>query len=169
MKYDVDKRKGYCRVKLSKPIFGRFLVHRIVAETFIPNPNNLSIINHIDNNPSNNNINNLEWCTQSTNLLHAQKQGRLYKAQSKGGITTTIRNQTIAKEKAIALIGKQVNSWTVLKYVGKLPIGSKGIHRETLLCRCKCGYTQNITSIRLLNKQVTCCRKCSKNKNKDIV
>ena len=59
--------------------------------------------------------------------------------------------------------------WTVLKYVGKLPIGSKGIHRETLLCRCKCGYTQNITSIRLLNKQVTCCRKCSKNKNKDIV
>ena len=38
-------------------------VHRIVAEAFIKNPNNYKFINHKDNNPSNNNMNNLEWCS----------------------------------------------------------------------------------------------------------
>ena len=42
-------------------------VHRLVAETFIPNPNNYSMINHKDENPSNNNVNNLEWCDNAYN------------------------------------------------------------------------------------------------------
>ena len=52
-----------------------FSVHRLVAETFIPNPNNYRIINHIDSNPSNNNVNNLEWCTQSHNIKYAYTNG----------------------------------------------------------------------------------------------
>lgn len=44
-----------------------FLVHRLVAQAFIPNPNNYPIINHKDENPLNNNMNNLEWCTFSYN------------------------------------------------------------------------------------------------------
>ena len=44
-----------------------FLVHRLVAFAFIPNPNNLPIINHKDENPSNNNVDNLEWCTRKYN------------------------------------------------------------------------------------------------------
>lgn len=45
-------------------------VHRLVAEAFIPNPNNLPFINHKDENPSNNCVDNLEWCTQQYNVTY---------------------------------------------------------------------------------------------------
>lgn len=45
----------------------KMLVHRIVAEAFIPNPNNYPIINHKDENPANNCVDNLEWCTYKYN------------------------------------------------------------------------------------------------------
>lgn len=44
------------------------LVHRLVGEAFIPNENNLPEIHHIDGNPKNNNVDNLEWCDRRTNL-----------------------------------------------------------------------------------------------------
>ena len=48
-----------------------YAVHRLVAETFIPNPNNLPIVNHKDGDKTNNNKNNLEWVSQSQNRIHA--------------------------------------------------------------------------------------------------
>lgn len=54
---------GHLRVKLMKKSVGkRFLVHRLVAQAFIPNPKNFPIINHKDEDPSNNKVDNLEWC-----------------------------------------------------------------------------------------------------------
>ena len=47
----------------------RFLLHRIVAQTFLKNPNNFPIINHIDEDRQNNKIDNLEWCSQKHNML----------------------------------------------------------------------------------------------------
>lgn len=70
-----DKR-GYKIVSLRIYPKKYFLsVHRLVAEAFIPNPNNYPVINHIDSNPSNNNVNNLEWCTQSHNVKYAYANG----------------------------------------------------------------------------------------------
>lgn len=61
--------KGYASVELwSKGKRTRKLIHRIVAEAFIPNPDGLPQVNHIDENPRNNEVNNLEWCTAKYNM-----------------------------------------------------------------------------------------------------
>lgn len=72
-----DKRKRQHVNLIKKGIRKNFLVHRLIAEAFIPNPHNKPAINHIDNNPSNNKIDNLEWCTQEENMQHAARQNRL--------------------------------------------------------------------------------------------
>lgn len=67
---------GYYIVVLYKDKHKKtFSLHRLIAQAFIPNPNNYPQINHIDGNKKNFNINNLEWCTQSYNMIHAFKNG----------------------------------------------------------------------------------------------
>ena len=50
-------------------------IHRLVASTYISNPDNKPQINHIDGNKRNNDISNLEWCTASENMIHAFENG----------------------------------------------------------------------------------------------
>lgn len=62
---------GYYHVILSKNgVPKRYKVHRLVAKAFIANPNNLPVINHKDENPKNNVVENLEWCTQGYNVRY---------------------------------------------------------------------------------------------------
>lgn len=49
--------------------------HRIIAQTFLPNPNNYPMVNHIDGNKQNNNVSNLEWCDAKRNNRHAWETG----------------------------------------------------------------------------------------------
>lgn len=68
-----DNWHGYMSVSVST--FKRY-VHRLVAEAFIPNPENKPNINHKDSNRSNNHVSNLEWCTQKENIHDCKIKGR---------------------------------------------------------------------------------------------
>ena len=83
---------GYLRVTLCgtdglKKTIG---VHRLVAEAFIPNPNNLPQVNHKDENPDNNNYSNLEWCSVQYNNTYGN---RIAKAREK-----KLNHKNISKE-----------------------------------------------------------------------
>lgn len=72
-----DKR-GYARVHLSKDGVAEWIsVHRIVAKAFVPQKPGCNVVNHLDNNPSNNSADNLEWTTSKGNMQHATMQGRM--------------------------------------------------------------------------------------------
>ena len=66
---------GYKRIKLPKKYKVDTLVHRLVAAAFIPNPDNLPCVNHINGIKDDNRIENLEWCSVSENIHHAVKTG----------------------------------------------------------------------------------------------
>lgn len=69
---------GYYHVSLYKECKQEIIsIHRLIAKVFLPNPNNYPVINHIDSNRKNNDLSNLEWCTQKHNLQHARDCGRL--------------------------------------------------------------------------------------------
>ena len=69
-------KDGYSVVQLYKNNKRKLkLVHRLVAEAFIPNPNNYPYVNHKDGNKANNCVDNLEWCNNSMNQLHAFSKG----------------------------------------------------------------------------------------------
>lgn len=66
---------GYLRVILydgRKPV--KYFVHRLVAMLYIPNPDNLPEVNHIDGDKFNNDVSNLEWCDRTYNERHGRKK-----------------------------------------------------------------------------------------------
>lgn len=66
---------GYRYFRLSQNGKKKMLYcHRLVAEAFIPNPQNLPVVNHKDGNKLNNNVENLEWATYSDNIIHFHKE-----------------------------------------------------------------------------------------------
>ena len=81
----INKRKdGYCSVMLCKNgKTKRFSVHRLVAQAFIPNPNNLPIIIHKDENHSKNIVDNLEWCDNKYNGNYGTVKERIGQASRK--------------------------------------------------------------------------------------
>ena len=70
-----------------------FRVHRLVAETFIPNPNNLPEVNHKDGDKLNNNVKNLEWCTNLENMRHSVETGlRNIKGENNPSAKLTVKD-----------------------------------------------------------------------------
>lgn len=75
---------GYSYVTIhNNKIQKMFRLHRLVAETFIPNPNNLPQVNHKDENKQNNKVENLEWCTAKYNMNYGTRKERVAEMFSK--------------------------------------------------------------------------------------
>ena len=92
LKQHLDK-DGYVKVYLCKNNKVKFLsVHRLIAEAFIPNPNNFPQINHKDENKQNNKIENLEWCTCKYNINY--------------GTRTKRQKETIKNERSNKIVNK---------------------------------------------------------------
>lgn len=72
LKYYIHKTKGYRFIAINGKTI---LLHRLIATTFIANPNNYPEVNHKDGDKSNNCMSNLEWCTPKQNTQHAINHG----------------------------------------------------------------------------------------------
>lgn len=71
--------KGYLSVALfKKSVRKNQLVHRLVAQTFIPNPENKPQVNHIDEDKTNNRVDNLEWVSAKENANHGSRNSRIH-------------------------------------------------------------------------------------------
>ena len=102
IKGEIDKQ-GYHRVGLWKNARCRKqFVHRLVAEAFIPNPKKHPIINHIDENPLNNNVENLEWCSHSYNSTYKGAMERQIKSKRKPLIGTHVENGNIIEFNSVS-------------------------------------------------------------------
>lgn len=81
MKIHIDKSQGYYRISLTNENGNKkFRLHRLIAQNYIPNPNNYPEVDHIDGNTLNNDISNLRWCDRSINCQNR----RIFKNNKSG-------------------------------------------------------------------------------------
>lgn len=81
--FKTGKYRNYLAVVLYKNgEHKQYKIHRLVAQAFIPNPNNLPQVNHKDGNTFNNNVTNLEWCDNSHNQKHAWANGLNHRTEN---------------------------------------------------------------------------------------
>lgn len=109
-----QNHKGYLKTNISingklKTIFP----HRLVAEAFLENPNNLPMVNHKDENKKNNNVDNLEWCDDKYNVNYGTSQERKAQKQRKIVYKYDLENNFIEKYISTREAAKSVNGSSV--------------------------------------------------------
>lgn len=90
-------KNGYYKITIYNITIKRhksFFVHRLIALTFLDNPENKQIVNHIDENPSNNNIDNLNYMTQKENVNYSLDRNNRYKKDHRSKIIVQIDKET---------------------------------------------------------------------------
>jgi len=128
---------GYFDIGLSKNNKqSRFKVHRLVAQTFIPNPQNKAQVNHIDGNRKNNAVWNLEWVTPKENTQHA--------------IVTKLRHDNPRD-----LLGQRFGNLVVKKFKGD--IRKSGKLRHLWECECDCGKIVTVIDNNLITGHALSC------------
>lgn len=130
---------GYLIVVLCKEGTRRTCkVHRLVAIAFIPNPSNLPQVNHKDENPSNNKVENLEWCDATYNLNYGTRLQRIdYKAR------TANTDYKAISEKLATKLSRQVYQYTLEGNLVKIwqstnECGRNGFNQGTVSACCRC-------------------------------
>ena len=92
-------KDGYLQVGLHKNGYKKMCrVHRLVSQTFIPNPNNLPEVNHRDENKTNNSVQNLEWCDRKSNCNYGTRNQRVSEKNTNGKLSSPVLQYTKSGE-----------------------------------------------------------------------
>lgn len=119
-------KDGYERVILSKNHEEKtYLVHRLVAEAFIQNTENLPCINHRDENKSNNCVYNLEWCSASYNLKYGTRPIKFGKSRGKPIEQMTLDGQVVARYYNEYEAVRQSNGEFTVSCINNVVLGKK--------------------------------------------
>ena len=87
-------KNGYLQITLTSKHIHKY-IHRLVAEAFIENPDNLQEVNHKDEDKTNNRVENLEWCTRSYNYNYGSRITRI--SEKKRGVYNTKKSKPVAQ------------------------------------------------------------------------
>lgn len=119
--YDIKKKRyicqwvdntGYkqCNLYSENGIKVYKRIHRLVAETYIPNAKNLPQVNHKDGNKLNNNVNNLEWTTNSENTIHGYRNNLYHSKKRSHSVNVYDKNWNFLKQyKSIRKLSEDLN------------------------------------------------------------
>lgn len=118
-------KQGYLFVNLYKDGKRKmFLVHRLVAEAFLPNPENLPFINHKDEDKTNNSVDNLEYCTREYNNNYGTRNERVAKANTNG--------EKSKKVLQFSLTGEFIREWP-----STMECGRNGFNQGAVATCCR--------------------------------
>ncbi len=104
-------KEGYMNTVIKKK---NYFIHRLVAETFLPNPKNLPTVNHKDANKSNNNLDNLEWATKKDQMVHIIANN-------------LVKNKPVKKVTQYTLSGKIIQSYDSIAEASRIT-GANNAH-----------------------------------------
>lgn len=151
------RRDGYLSVGLSKNNRTKTkTVHRLVAEAFIPNPNNLEMVNHKDENRTNNNVENLEWCSRAYNQLYSlqlhPERNKKFAENFKGLSPWTQKGVAHKNTKKVAIIDNDDN---IIKVFENASVAGKelGISSGNITQVCKLNAIPNRNKQRQIGKK----------------
>ena len=134
--------KGYCIVYLyNKNGRKSFLVHRLVAKAFIPNESNFPEVNHKDENPQNNRVENLEWCTSKYNnnygthkeklrqqmLSHNHFRGKQHTPETRTKMSLAKKGKPSNRRRKVIVLGVEYES--VARAMDVLKVGTRKLYK----------------------------------------